>query len=245
MLYDHVGRVVGQGRQFFDELGIPGVGESGYSLTFLCVRPEDLSGSRGIRIDVDLTGPDHWQPCRLEPLDQTTDDRHRSLGRLDVHAGDAEGAIRMDESVLGVDDDEGGVRLADAVECAHLSFLSTPRTPARAQFSSGYSEMAMWSPSGLAPACSTMASVIALVSWRFCSTVRPSHMWTCTNGICDCSFPSPARRQTTSAPSWSRTFATLSTYNTSVQWRRIRSWSVPSPEPPGSRSTSIPDLTLF
>src|SRR5215211_2218672 len=43
--------------------------------------------------------------------------------------------------------------------------------------------MTTWRWSGLQAACSTIASVIARTSLRFCSTVRPSHISTTTNGI--------------------------------------------------------------
>src|SRR5713101_8375487 len=68
---------------------------------------------------------------------------------------------------------------------AHTSVLSTPSTPARPQFSRGISWMITCSASGFASACSTIASVIAATSLRFCSTVRPSQSSTVTTGMSD------------------------------------------------------------
>src|SRR5262249_62023506 len=63
------------------------------------------------------------------------------------------------------------------------SFLSSPITPASAQSSFGTSWMMTCRLVGLAPACCTMASVIALHSARFCAGERPGHICTVTTGM--------------------------------------------------------------
>src|SRR5262249_25996243 len=64
-----------------------------------------------------------------------------------------------------------------------LSFLSSAITPASAQSSFGTSWIMTCRFVGLAPACCTMASVIALHNARFCAGVRPVHICTVTTGI--------------------------------------------------------------
>src|SRR5690606_7651280 len=56
------------------------------------------------------------------------------------------------------------------------------------QLSLGVSWMTTCRWSGLQAASSTMALVIALTRLRFCSTVRPSHISTITNGISNLLF---------------------------------------------------------
>src|SRR6266849_3893394 len=56
-------------------------------------------------------------------------------------------------------------------------------TPARPQFSLGTSWIMTCRFVGFAPACSTIASVIARTSAFFCSDVRPVHICTVTTGI--------------------------------------------------------------
>src|SRR5262249_18038949 len=63
------------------------------------------------------------------------------------------------------------------------SFLSSPITPASAQSSFGTSWMMTCRFVGLAPACCTMASVMALHSARFCAGERPVHICTVTTGM--------------------------------------------------------------
>src|ERR1700733_9740170 len=182
--------IVGQVRQLVHQLGVPAAGDGGDLLAFGGVRRERLRVAGRVLGQVYLTGPDDRQAVGAERLGERPHRPVGGLGRYYVDPGDAQRPLGMAERVLHVDQQQRAPRRVEGVDGGHVSVLSIPRTPARAQFSFGNSWITTCSPDGSAWACSTIAAVIAAVSLRLSSTLRPSHMGTVTNGM---GSPSPER----------------------------------------------------
>src|ERR1019366_2257484 len=127
--------------------------------------------------------PDHRNARSLAARDELGQRRHDGGQPLRVNAGNAQRSLVVDERVLQVDDEQRGGARIESVERHHFCSMSMPSTPLRPQLSLGVSWMTTCRWSGLQSACSTIASVMALTSLRFWSTVRPSHISTMTNGI--------------------------------------------------------------